>query len=95
MHKYTQAIIDEIDSSVREQRNYGTFDFLADEPHEEVAVTLIYSTYDEERGAIYILEIKSSKGNASFVALTPSDGGITFFKSHIKSSSEALMFEIE
>ena len=95
MDKYTQAITDEIDWSIREQRNYGAFDFPVDEPDEEGAVTPIYSTYDEERGAVYILEIKPSKGNASFVALTQSDGGMTVFRSHIESNSEALMFETE
>ncbi len=95
LDKYTQAIIDEIDWSIREHRNYGAYDFPVDEPDEEGVVTPIYSTYDEERGAVFILEIKPSNGNSSFVVLTQSDGGMTIHRTQLKNDSDTLMFETD
>ena len=66
MDKYTQAIIDEINWSIREQKNYGAFEFPLDEPDEGGAVTHIYSTYDEDRGAVYIFRNLAFEGKRKF-----------------------------
>ena len=90
---FTKHVLDEIDMIIRDGILYGAYDLPIEFPNTEGEVKPIWSTYVEDEGLIFILQIMPSGGSPTYVSVTQGDGGMIISRSKTSDKAQSLKFK--
>ena len=93
MSEFLMEVLKEIDNFIESESACGVFDLPVQIPNiDDGSVTPIWTTHDEEHGAVFILKIESVAKEKNFIQIFYGDGGVIISRSEPKKYFKDLMF---
>ena len=93
MSEFLTEVLKEIDDFIASESACGVFDLPVQIPNiDDGSVTPIWTTHDEEHGAVFILKIESVAKEKNFIQIFYGDGGVIISRSEPEKYFKDLMF---
>ena len=93
MSEFLIAVLREIDNFIESESSYDVFDLPVQIPNiDDGSVTPIWTTHDQEHGAVFIVKIESVTKEKDYIQIFYGDGGVIISRSEPKKHFKDLMF---
>ena len=96
MRNFTENFLNAVDNCIQSEEVLPVFDLeiLLPDSNENVGtITPIWTTFDEDYGSVFILEIKETDVEINYIQIIYGDGGVMISRSEPTNNFKDLMFK--
>lgn len=93
MNAFLEHVLDEFDLCIRKLKAVDAFDWPMDYPEAEGSVSPILSTFHDEYGLVFIMEIVPKDEAPTYVSISYGDHGVIVGRSKTSRDIDSLKFE--